>query len=63
MRPEGFYKITLDGKPGVGHCRHDISVRHEPYEVWSIMYLPREYPAFTTITSRSSDNLVVGDRI
>ncbi len=40
MTPEGFYRVTLEGHPGVGCCRHYTSVvREETYEDWQIMYV------------------------
>lgn len=71
MTPEGFYRVTLEGHPGVGCCRHNASaVRGETYEVWNVLYarpLYGEAPHILTAHLNSTDrhfaSLVVGKRV
>lgn len=71
LTPEGFYRIELEGMPGVGCCRHDRTwADDDPYERWNIMYC-RAYLGeaphimFTGVSSRdrSYAELKIGKRI
>jgi len=71
MTPEGFYRVTWEGMPGVGCCRHYTSaVREETYEDWNILFarnVPGERMHIATTHTNSTDRnfqgLDVGKRI
>lgn len=71
MTDEGFYRITMDGFPGIGVCQHyESAVRGETYEDWRIMYVrttPGGQPAIMNTMVNSTDKyfgaLVVGEPI
>jgi hypothetical protein len=57
LRAEGFYRVRIDGQPGVAYCYHMTS-EIEPYETWCTLHLFDRYhgkphPASSTITPRS----------
>lgn len=71
MRDEGFYRITWDGMPGVGHCRHVSGHEGSLFEGWNLLFLrkvPSERSHIATCfvgegdTPRFND-LTVGDHI
>lgn len=58
LHPEGFYKIKVNGHPGVGYCHHEKGWQEAaPYETWAVIYLRPgvidEHPVWTNITPRS----------
>lgn len=69
MRPEGFYRIRMEGQPGVAYCQQG-NVGDGQYETWTTVHLfdrfdGKPHPAHTTMTSRDPRfrKLEIGKRI
>ncbi len=70
LRPQGFYRVKVDNRPGVAYCKHHRGWKdEEAYVMWSVMFTRQwsdgeSYVATTTLSQRDPTHmknfLVVG---
>lgn len=69
LRPEGFYRVRFDDRPGVAYLRHHAD-GGQPFEWWNILFLdgalPHLQPSIASISGRNDHMMArvkVGDPI